>query len=84
MERRSFWTLSGSPHLVGHRAVARLAREKGCSPEEIVYRFAQSVGVTPLSGTTSEAHMKADVAVEKKVELGAEDVEALSTLIAYV
>ncbi|KZV76342.1 Aldo/keto reductase [Peniophora sp. CONT] len=80
VQYQSFWTLTGSPSLVGSRAVANLAREKGCSAEEIVYRFAQSVGVTPLSGTTSEAHMKADVAVEK-IELGEEEVKALNELI---
>lgn len=81
IEDRSFWTLTGSPRLVA--SVAKLAREKGCSAEEIVYRFAQSVGVTPLSGTTSEAHMRTDVAVEK-IELEGEEVQVLRELIGYV
>ncbi|KAI0035857.1 Aldo/keto reductase [Vararia minispora EC-137] len=61
---QSVWTLTGSPSLVGHAAVARVGRAVGCTPAQVVYRLAQELGVTPLSGTTSEEHMREDVAVE--------------------
>ncbi|EMD33668.1 hypothetical protein CERSUDRAFT_98230 [Gelatoporia subvermispora B] len=35
-----------------------------CTPAQMLFRVAQLRGVTPLSGTTSEQHMKEDVAVE--------------------
>ena len=65
-ERRSFWTLSGSPSLVGHPAITRIANASGLTAEQTVYRFAQLNGVIPLSGTTNEDHMRQDVDVEKR------------------
>lgn len=61
---RSFWTLTGSPSLLSHPATAAIAKANDCSPPQAVYRFVQSLGITPLSGTTDEAHMRDDVAAE--------------------
>lgn len=63
-QHRSFWTLSGSPSLVTHPAIARIAEASGLSAAQTVFRFAQLKGVIPLSGTTDETHMRQDVAVE--------------------
>ena len=63
--RRSFWTLTGSPSLLDHPAVLWLAEVYNITAEQVVYKFAQSEGITPLSGTTNEEHMREDVAVEK-------------------
>lgn len=64
---RSFWTLTGSPSLLAHPTVVGLSRRLSCTPAQAVYRIAQTRGVTPISGTTSEEHMKQDVAVDKIV-----------------
>ena len=63
-QHRSFWTLSGSPSLVTHPAIARIAEASGLSAAQTVFRFAQLKGVIPLSGTTDETHMRQDVGVE--------------------
>jgi diketogulonate reductase-like aldo/keto reductase len=62
--RRSFWTLTGSPSLLSHPATASFAKENKCTPPQAVYRFAQSLGITPLSGTTDENHMREDLVAE--------------------
>jgi diketogulonate reductase-like aldo/keto reductase len=61
---RSFWTLTGSPHLLAHSATTGLAAEYKCTPEQVLFRIAQMHGVTPLCGTTNEAHMREAVAAE--------------------
>lgn len=61
---QSFWTLSGSPSLVGHPAIARIAGASGLTAAQTVFRIAQLKGVIPLSGTTNETHMQQDVAIE--------------------
>lgn len=39
------------------------------------------IGITPLSGTTSEQHMKHDVEVIAMKDFGAQEVEAVLNLI---
>jgi diketogulonate reductase-like aldo/keto reductase len=40
-----------------------LARTYGVQPAQIVFRFAQQVGMLPLTGTTDPRHMKEDLAI---------------------
>jgi len=61
---QSFWTLSGSPSLVAHPAVAQIAEASGLTAAQTVFRFAQLKSVIPLSGTTDETHMRQDVDIE--------------------
>ena len=49
--------------------VTRTAR----TPAQIVFRFALQVGMLPLTGTTSAAHMREDLAIDD-FELSADDV----------
>ena len=63
-KHRSFWTLSGSPSLVGSPAIARIAQDSGLTPAQAVLRHAQLKGVVPLSGTTDERHMQQDLELE--------------------
>jgi len=62
---QSFWTLTGSPSLLSHPAMTAIAKANDCFPPQAVYRFVQSLGITPLCGTTSETHMQEDLAAEK-------------------
>lgn len=58
---QSFWTLSANPHLLGSSVVRALARDLGKTPAQILLRYLHQRGVVPLTGTTSEAHMKEDL-----------------------
>ncbi|KAA1471750.1 Aldo/keto reductase [Dentipellis sp. KUC8613] len=77
---QGFWTLTGSPVLLQHPTVATLAQETSCTPAQILYRFAQLLGITPLSGTTNETHMQEDVCVEE-IKLSLDDFKELTELI---
>ncbi|TFY72121.1 hypothetical protein EVG20_g869 [Dentipellis fragilis] len=77
---QAFWTLTGTPALLQHPNVISLAQETSCTPAQVLYRFAQTLGVAPLSGTTNETHMKEDVRVEG-IKLYSMDFMELTDLI---
>ncbi len=58
---QSFWTLSANPHLLGSKTIIKLALKYKKSEAQILFNYLHSVGVTPLSGTTSLKHMKESV-----------------------
>jgi diketogulonate reductase-like aldo/keto reductase len=60
---QSFWTLTANPHLLAHRDILTLAERHAASPAQILFRYLTQVGVTPLTGTTSELHMQQDLAI---------------------
>lgn len=71
---RSFWTLTGSPLLTGTANLPNpyadsplfdISKKLNCTVPQAIYRFAQLGGITPLSGTTDEQHMKEDVGVDR-------------------
>ncbi|KAF7376437.1 NADPH-dependent conjugated polyketone reductase C2 [Mycena sanguinolenta] len=63
IEYQSFWTLSGSPSLLATPELVNIAKASSCTPAQALFKFAMMGGVTPLSGTTNEAHMEHGVAV---------------------
>lgn len=45
--------------------VASIAKRLGRSPAQVIFRFAMQVGMLPLTGTTTAAHMRADLEVDQ-------------------
>ena len=69
----SFWTLTGNKKILHGRAVQEAAKAHSCTPEQAWMAFVSGgLGISPLSGTTSETHMKHDlelpILTEKEVE----------------
>ena len=60
---QSFWTLTANPQLLAARDVQALAARHAATPAQILFRYLTQVGVTPLTGTTSEQHMRDDLAI---------------------
>ncbi|MSR15936.1 MAG: aldo/keto reductase [Gammaproteobacteria bacterium] len=58
---QSFWTLTGNPELLESKAVLAMAKRHRCSPVQVLFRYLTQSGVTPLTGTRSEAHMQEDL-----------------------
>jgi diketogulonate reductase-like aldo/keto reductase len=68
---QSFWTLTANRKALATPAARELAEAKGLTPQTYLYAFLMSLGyVTPLSGTTSLAHMAEDVAVMERIQGG--------------
>lgn len=60
---QSFWTLSANPQLLAHAAIMTLAANHRRTPAQILFRYLTQAGIVPLTGTTSDAHMREDLAI---------------------
>ena len=60
---QSFWTLTANPDVLAHGETARLAAKYHCNPAQILFRYLTAIDVVPLTGTTSQAHMREDLAI---------------------
>jgi diketogulonate reductase-like aldo/keto reductase len=58
---QSFWTLSANPQLLAHTTMTALASTHNRSAAQILFRYLTQIGVVPLTGTRSEAHMRDDL-----------------------
>ncbi|KAL5631750.1 hypothetical protein ACGC1H_007303 [Rhizoctonia solani] len=77
----SFWTLTGSPSLLRHPLITTIAKSKQATSAQVVYRFAQSLGVIPLAGSTNEQHMK-DGLESENLDIG-KHLDELKGLIGH-
>lgn len=58
---QGFSLLTANPFVVGGEGVQRIAKRLSVTPAQVVLRFSQQVGMLPLTGTTSEEHMRQDL-----------------------
>jgi diketogulonate reductase-like aldo/keto reductase len=59
---QAFSLLTANLRELRQPAVERIARRSGRTLPQVVFRFAHQLGMIPLTGTTSQAHMKEDLA----------------------
>ncbi|KAH7693791.1 hypothetical protein AAVH_39167, partial [Aphelenchoides avenae] len=79
---QSFWTLTGNPHIIRSSSVRDLAAKRSVTPEQLFFRFVMDIGITPLTGTTSDVHMKQDLAVLDMPSLAKEEIDMLTRMLA--
>ena len=60
---QAFSLLTANRDVVSGQAVHALMKRHGRTREQIVFRFAQQLGMLPLTGTSSPAHMREDLAI---------------------
>ena len=60
---QSFWTLTANPQLMASTVITQLAHKRSRTPAQILFRYLTQIGITPLTGTRSEAHMREDLAI---------------------
>jgi diketogulonate reductase-like aldo/keto reductase len=77
---QSFWTLTANPRLLADKVLQSLASAYDRTPEQILFRYLTQVDVVPLTGTTSESHMRQDLAIFE-FELSATQLQAITTLL---
>ena len=56
-----------------------IAKRLGTGPQQVIFRFAMQIGMLPLTGTTSEQHMKEDLQVES-LELTPEETRRIEMM----
>lgn len=78
---QSFWTLTANPQILQHPLVQKLAQERHGTPAQIFFRFLLDIGLTPLTGTTNDQHMKEDLQVLQWPSLDNESIAKLKKLI---
>lgn len=61
--------------------VTKLAAKYGKTREQIFFKFIQSQGMVPLSGTTNEQHMLEDLAVDSTITLTQEEIQSIVNLL---
>jgi diketogulonate reductase-like aldo/keto reductase len=76
---QGFSLLTANPEVVQHPLVSGIARRARATPAQIVFRFAQAVGMLPLTGTADPEHMKQDLA-SSQVPLSEAEVRTLEVL----
>jgi diketogulonate reductase-like aldo/keto reductase len=76
---QGFSLLTANLEIVRHSTIARIALAKNASPAQVVFAFARTIGILPLTGTSSEEHMKQDLA-SRSVSLSEDEVEKIESL----
>lgn len=80
MSYQSFWTLTANPHLLADETIRLLGLKYGRAAAPVLFRYLTQIGVTPLTGTRSEAHMRADLTIFE-FELTENELRAIGTLL---
>lgn len=62
MVYQGFSLLTANAQLLGGPEMVAMARRHGKTIAQVVFRFAQQVGMLPLTGTTDVSHMREDLA----------------------
>jgi diketogulonate reductase-like aldo/keto reductase len=60
---QSFWTLTANRQVLESAPVCEIAAALERTPAQILFRCLASEGIVPLIGTTSEQHMREDLAI---------------------
>jgi diketogulonate reductase-like aldo/keto reductase len=77
---QSFWTLSANPHLLASPAITAIAGQYARTPAQILFRYLSHETVVPLTGTTSQNHMREDLAIFE-FALTEQEREAIAALL---
>jgi diketogulonate reductase-like aldo/keto reductase len=77
---QSFWTLTANPNVLVHAAIKTLAAKYRRSAAQIFFRYLSQIDIIPLTGTTSESHMREDLAIFD-FELTADECDAVEMLL---
>ena len=76
---QGFSLLTANLDVLSHPLVKTIARLADSTPAQIVFAFARSVGILPLTGTSDSKHMKQDLAA-RELPLPREAVERIESL----
>jgi len=79
MTYQGFSLLTANPHVLGAPGMVSIASRHQKTIPQVVFRFAQQVGMLPLTGTTDSGHMKEDLESSTFL-LGEEEVRLIEEL----
>ncbi len=76
---QGFSLLTANVEVLRHPGVSQLAARANATPAQVIFAFARSVGMLPLTGTSNPEHMQQDLA-SSALTLSSEAVEVIETL----
>ena len=62
---QGFSLLTANREVLSDPEIWEIAKRLGTGPAQVIFRFAQQIGMLPLTGTSSEQHMKEDLEIEQ-------------------
>jgi diketogulonate reductase-like aldo/keto reductase len=80
MHYQGFWTLTANARVLAHDTLRALAAGYGRTPAQVFFRYLTQIDIIPLSGTTSQAHMRDDLAIFA-FELSQSECAAVASLL---
>jgi len=76
---QGFSLLTANREVLAHPEIRTIAKRLGAGTAQIIFRFAMQIGMLPLTGTTSQQHMKEDLQAEQ-LALSTEEIERIETI----
>ena len=76
---QGFSLLTANREIFAQPELRAIAQRLGAGLAQVIFRFAMQIGMLPLTGTTSEQHMKEDLAAEG-ISLSDEEMERIETI----
>lgn len=76
---QGFSLLTANQEFLGDPVLRAIAARTGAGTAQIIFRFAMQLGMLPLTGTTSEQHMKEDLQSDR-FELTAGELEQIESI----
>ena len=58
---QSFWTLTANPHILASDGMRQIAGRLEKTEVQVFFRYLSHLGIIPLTGTTSQEHMRQDL-----------------------
>ena len=77
---QGFSLLTANREVLADPEIRSIARRLGTGPAQVIFRFAMQIGMLPLTGTTSEQHMKEDLTAERLAALSVEEMRLIETI----
>ena len=59
----SFWSLTANPHILNSETLLALGEKYHKTKAQLFFRFLTQAGIVPLTGTSSEQHMREDLSI---------------------
>jgi len=76
---QGFSLLTANREVLADPEIQALAKRLDTGPAQIIFRFAMQIGMLPLTGTTSQQHMKDDLQAEQ-FALSTEEIQRIETI----
>jgi diketogulonate reductase-like aldo/keto reductase len=76
---QGFSLLTANREVFADPEIHTIARRLSATPAQVIFRFARQIGMLPLTGTTSEQHMKEDLQAEQ-LTLSPEELQRIETI----